>query len=212
MDILSKLFGSGGIVKILRLFLFNPEEGFEAKDVVRRTKVDQDVVRTELAMLAKIGFIKRKSFYKEVENLSRRRSSSAVKKDPKRKRVDGWGLDEHFPYAKELQALLIGASPLWSRDISKRLKRAGNIKLVITSGVFVGDLDGRLDIMIVGDNLNKPQLINTIKDIEAELGRELRYAVFSTPDFKYRLGIYDKLVRDMLDYRHEKVIDRLGVI
>jgi len=212
MDILSKLFGSSGIVKILRLFLFNPEEGFEPKDVVRRTKVDTDVVRNELSMLSKIGFIKRKAFYRVVEDVARRRTEAQVKKEPRRKRVTGWGLNEQFPYIKELQTLLIGSAPVWSRDIIKRLKRAGNIKLVITAGVFVGDLDSRLDILVVGDNLRRPQLITTIKDIEAELGRELRYAVFSTPDFKYRLGIYDKLVRDVLDYRHEKVIDRLGVL
>lgn len=211
MDILSKLFGSSGIVKILRLFLFNPEQGFESKDVVRRTKVDLDVVRTELSMLSKIGFLKRKTFYRDVEDHSRRKAPENEKKAPRRKRVSGWTLDERFPYIKELQALLIGSAPVWSKEMAERLKRAGNIKVVITSGVFVGNLDSRVDILVVGDDLRKQQLMGTIRDIEAELGRELRYAVLSTSDFKYRLGIYDRLIRDVLDYRHLTVIDRLGL-
>lgn len=212
MDTLTKLFGSSAIVKILRMFLFNPDEGFEARDVVKRTKVDIDVVRTELAMLIKIGFIKPKSFFKDIETSVRRRTKVNSKEAaPRRKRVKGWTLDEKFPYVKELQALLIGSAPVWSPDIMGRLKRAGNIKLVITSGVFVGNLESRLDIMVVGDNIRRPHLANSIKDIEAELGREIRYAVFTTSDFKYRLSIYDRLVRDVLDYRHDTVIDRLGI-
>lgn len=211
MDILSKLFGSSAIVKILRLFLFNPYEGYEIRDVIQRTKVDSEVVRSEIAMLGKIGFIKRVNFYRSLEEVQRRRPKTQKNKTLKRKKVSGWGLDDRFPYIKELQALLIGSAPVWNKDIIKKLRRAGSIKVIITSGVFVGNLDSRLDILVVGDNLKRQQLANSIKDIEADLGKEIRYAVFSTPDFKYRLGIYDRLVRDVLDYRHEKVIDRLGV-
>ena len=34
----------------------------------------------------------------------------------------------------------------------------------------------------------------------AELGRELRYASFTTEDFKYRVGVYDRLIRDVFDF------------
>src|SRR3989344_3768467 len=44
--------------------------------------------------------------------------------------------------------------------------------------------------------------------IEAELGRELRYASFTTDDFNYRLGIYDRLIRDIFDYPHQAILDR----
>ena len=50
-----------------------------------------------------------------------------------------------------------------------------------------------------------------MSSIEAELGKELRYAVFETPDFQYRLGIYDKLIRDIFDSEHQKIIDKLGI-
>ena len=50
-----------------------------------------------------------------------------------------------------------------------------------------------------------------IRSIEAEIGKELRYASFETPDFRYRLGMYDKLVRDILDFPHKKVVDKIGV-
>ena len=51
MEILGKLFGSTAIVKILRLFLFNPDTPFESKEIMRRTKVNPDTARMEIAML-----------------------------------------------------------------------------------------------------------------------------------------------------------------
>lgn len=213
LEILSKLFGGAGIVKILRLFLFNPSEAYEPKDVVKRTHADPDVVRSELAMLASIGFIKRKSFYKEVETRqSRRPSVRARKKMPvRRKRVSGWTLNPDFAYLDQLSALLIGGSLFQSKEITRRLRRAGNLKLLITAGVFMHNLDGRIDILVAGDNIKSRQLARIVKDIEAELGRELHYAVFTTQDFKYRLGMYDRLVRDVLDYPHQTIIDRIGI-
>jgi hypothetical protein len=38
------------------------------------------------------------------------------------------------------------------------------------------------------------------------LGKELAYAVFDTNDFKYRVSMYDKLLRDMFDYPHERLV------
>jgi len=214
MEILSKLFGSAGIVKILRLFLFNPTEPYEPKDVVKRTRTDTDVVRSELSMLANVGFLRRRSFYKDIEEPITRRASVSRKKKKtklKRKRVMGWILNQEFSYLKPLQDLLMSTTSLETDNVTRRLCKAGNLKLVIIAGVFVQHWDSRLDILIVGDKVKQSQLSHVIKDIESELGREIRYAVFSTQDFKYRLGIYDRLVRDVLDYPHKTVVDRLGL-
>jgi hypothetical protein len=43
------------------------------------------------------------------------------------------------------------------------------------------------------------------------MGKEIRYSAFETGEFQYRLGMYDKLIRDVLDYPHETVLDKLGV-
>ena len=47
--------------------------------------------------------------------------------------------------------------------------------------------------------------------LEAELGREIRYAFFTTPDFRYRLGVYDRLLRDVFDYPHRVLLDKIGL-
>ena len=77
--------------------------------------------------------------------------------------------------------------------------------------MFIQDADSRIDLLIVGDNLKERALAGAVKDVEAELGKEIRLAVFSRKDFEYRHSMYDKLVRDILDYPHRTLLDRIGV-
>jgi hypothetical protein len=83
--------------------------------------------------------------------------------------------------------------------------------LVLIAGVLKHDPESRVDILIVGDHIKKGMLITAISTLEAELGKELRYAAFETADFKYRISVYDKLVKDILDYPHEKILNKLGI-
>ncbi len=63
----------------------------------------------------------------------------------------------------------------------------------------------------MGDKLEERPLTAAVHLLEAELGRELRFASFSTEQFRYRLGVYDRLLRDVFDYPHRPILDRLGL-
>ena len=204
MDILEKLFGSSAKVRIMRLFLFNPATPYSMSDSSKRTQVSGAKVRRYLSLLAQTGMIHPKSFLKEKILKGKKRKTKKVW-------TRGWVLDTKFPYLAPLQSFLIDIAPLTRDDILKKFQRVGRLKLVILSGVFIHDLESRVDVLVVGDHIKKGVLENIIKSFEAEIGRELKYAAFETSDFKYRLGVYDKLLRDILDYKHNTILDRLGM-
>jgi hypothetical protein len=77
--------------------------------------------------------------------------------------------------------------------------------------MFTGSLESKVDILVVGDRIEERTLKAAIHTIEAELGRELRYASFLTPDFRYRAGVYDRLIRDVMDYSHRNILDKIGL-
>lgn len=208
MDKLAKLFGDGAVVKIMRLFLFNQEAGFEFNDVVGRSKVTKTVARRELKTLEDIGFIKKRSFFKDVKYKSRKKG---VKYEFKKKRVNGWFLNKNFELLNPLHDLLLDSELIREKDIVKQIRSAGNIKLLILSGLFAKDPDRELDILIVGDKLNKAAAERALATLEAEIGRELRYAIFTQEEFEYRTDMYDKLIRDVFDYRNIKLIDKIQV-
>lgn len=205
MDILEKLFGSAAKVKIIKLFLFNPDSAFDNPEAAERAKVSKAVTRREISNLEKIGFVKSKFYIKEI----RRQKNRSIQTF--RKRVNGWTLDPKFPYVEAIKSFLSNINPFKHRDIIDRISRAGKIQLLIISGIFIKDPDSRADLLVVGDNLKQGQLDNIIKTIESEIGKEIRYAVFETSEFNYRLAMFDKLLRDILDYPHEKIINKLNL-
>ncbi len=204
MDTLGKLLGTPARVKIMRLFLLNPDLVIDDVEIARRAKTDKSATRKELKFLLGIRLLTKRTFRKEV--VSKGHSSKGQRKK-KTKKAIGWFLKDDFSYKEALKNLLTMDNFLKKGEMVKRFRVVGKIKLLVAAGVFLQDKNSRVDLMIVGDNLNRRAIDEIIKEIEAELGQELRYAVFETKEFLYRLGMYDKLIRDILDYPHERLID-----
>jgi hypothetical protein len=134
-----------------------------------------------------------------------------VRKSKKANNKNSWLLNEKFPFLAEFQRLLLETSLLNRTEILKKLSKAGRIKALVLTGLFKELWDSRLDILIIGDNIKQSTLDTMIKNLEAEVGREIRYCALDAADFKYRLGVGDRLIRDVLDYPHEIVLDRIGM-
>lgn len=189
MDPLAKLFGSAARVKLLRLFLFNDDTTFLAADAAFRAKVSKDATRKELAALVSAGIIRKKTG----------------------KAPLGYVADKRFAHYDALKVFLRTTTEVSDSAILTALKKAGSVRLVVLSGLFTGALESKVDVLIVGDRMEERPLASAVHALEAELGRELRYACFTTEQFKYRLGVYDRLLRDVFDYPNRVVIDKIGL-
>ncbi|MES2225385.1 MAG: hypothetical protein V4480_01070 [Patescibacteria group bacterium] len=189
MDPLARLFGSFARLKLLRLFLFNDGLGFSSEDIATRTKTPKDTVRKELAVLLASGVIKKRAGKGKAQ----------------------YGADRRFPYLDALQIFIRSTTILGDADMLQSLKRAGSLRLVVLSGLFTGAVETKIDLLVVGDKLEDRPLDTAVRALEAELGRELRFAAFSLEDFKYRRGIYDRLLRDVFDFPHRVLLDKIGL-
>jgi len=205
MDALDAIFGNRAKVKILRLFLFNPETAFFLREVSRRTRVSPNTVRKELSNLTEAGILKKRPIVKNVETI---RGKKAV---VKKARGEGYVLYGKFAYLEPLKNLLVISSVSADESLVRRFAGVGRLKFVLAAGIFIQNWDSRVDILIVGDGLSLRKIETAIRGIEADIGKEITYSAFETQDFEYRLGIHDRLVRDILDYPHVTLLDRLGV-
>ncbi len=183
MEILGKILGNEARVKIMRLFLLNKNNNFNAKEVAQRSRVGVDVVRRELKLLSSAGFTKK-------------RGTASPE----------WYYNNSFSYGEDFEKLLVSGESLSSGSIIETFKKVGKIKLLIVSGVFIKNSDSRVDLLIVGDGMKRAKIEEGMRKIEAEMGVELVYAVFETQEFLYRLNMYDKLIRDILDFPHEVLV------
>lgn len=180
MEILGKILGNPARVKIMRLFLLNRTKSFINADIVKRSRVSIDIVRRELKLLSSVGFIK--------------------------KHATDWSFDSSFKYTYEFESLLVSSDSLDKEALVENFKKTGKIKLLLVSGVFIKEPNSRVDMLIVGDKINRTKIEDGIRKLEAEIGAELVYALFDTKEFNYRLSMYDKLICDVLDFPHEVVL------
>ncbi len=209
MEILGKLFGSILRVKILRLFLFNPGVAYDLDSIATRTQSKLPLVRKEISLLMKISFIKEKTYIKEFEKKKKNGKKTLV--EVTKKKVIGFTLNPAFEYAQTLKKVLLDFQFLDLNEVANRFKKSGRVKFFAVAGVFLNDTNGRADILIVGDGLSKNFVESEVRKLEGEMGKDLTYALFETQDFLYRVQMYDKFVRDILDFKHERLIEKIIV-
>lgn len=189
MEPLARIFGSPARLKMLRLFSFNQDTQFSAESIVKRTKISKELVRAELADLGDAGFLRKKGTH----------ASARYQTNPR------------FEHREALDIFIRETTILSSKQIVTSLRKAGALRLVVLTGLFTGILEPQIDLLVVGDHLNERMLAKAVHSLEADLGREIRYAHFATVDFRYRLGVYDRLLRDVFDYPHRLLVDRIGL-
>ena len=197
METLTALFGSEAKVRALRLFLFNPDTPFFLEEIAARTRCTPAAVKRELSFLLKSDLLKKRLITKEI--------------DGAKERGMAYQLNAKFIYLEHLKNLLTVSSVSADETLMRRFSGVGRLKLFVASGIFIQDWEARIDLLIVGDELDLHKIEAAMKALEAEIGKELAYSAFETPDFEYLLGIHDRLIRDILDYPHVTLLDRLGV-
>ncbi len=197
-DWLSALFGSTAMVKLLRLFLFNPSTTFTLDEILGRARLSRRAARTELSVLERIEIVKRRQVY-------------GIGAKGTKRRMQGFVVNTNFPKLQALQTFLFETTPLESKTVLRHMRKAGRLDTLVIAGIFSRNVDARLDLVVVAKKLLQGKIESAVRTLEAELGIEIRFATFTTDDFLYRIGMYDKLTRDVFDYPHQILVDRIGV-
>jgi hypothetical protein len=198
-DPLAILFGSPARVKLLRFFLFNPSKEFTFDDMCRRARLVRRTARVEITALEKAGVI------------VRRQLSVPIPGKAKKMKALGFALNKNFQQLQSLQTFLFETAPINGKELIGLLRKAGPLDFVAVSGVFVREFEQRLDVILAMKKLSQSKIETAIRSLEAEIGIEIRYAALTSEDLRYRVGMYDKLTRDVFDYKHQILIDRIGI-
>jgi|SRR3989344_1570720 len=123
-------------------------------------------------------------------------------------------LNNRFELFHELKDLILNSLPAERSEIVAKINKLGKVKLAVISGIFLNKdkMDPEVpDLMLVGDDLDRRKLRLFIKSLEAEVGKELKFALMDKEEFNYRFSMFDRFVRVLMDGPHEKLIDRLGL-
>lgn len=174
---LKDLFISKTRVKLLEVFLTNPNKIFYVRELVRSVNEQINAVRAELSRMEKVG---------------------VVYSEPRANRKY-YGVRKDYIYFDELLRLVAKSTGLGGELIREKMK-LGKVKYVMFSGKFIRRMDNSpndVDLLIVG-NVIIPQLSSMVKKAEEEVGREVNYTVMSEDEFSFRKSRNDPFISDIL--------------
>lgn len=191
------LFGSKTRVKLLHLFLNNPNRAFYVREITRKIDEQINSVRRELANMLSIGIIKS-------DNSANNRLYYEINQD--------------YPHYAPLRAIFADehlqsdvASDVEAGDWTKRLKPLGDVRVALLSGGLVRGSMSDVDLLLAGD-INKTQAKRFIKELEEDEGRTLNYTIMSYEDFYYRLSIKDRFITSITNGKFTLLQDSEGIL
>ena len=173
---LQKLFTSKTRVKLLTLFIMNPEREMYIREIARSTKENINAIRRELANLEGIGLLK-----------SERRGNSKY-----------YVVNKKMPIYNELASIILKTEGV-AKELQDSLSEIG-VEIAFIYGSFASGkagVDSDVDIFIIGE-VNEDELIIKIRDVEKKLSREINYVLFTVKEFEEREKSKDPFVLNVL--------------
>lgn len=202
-DFLTLLLGNAARARVLRVFVFN-QEPFTLAQIAKRAGVSAAVAQKEIRSLEKLGIIKKGKYIITLKGIKRTVTG--------KQKGDTWIFDFQFKHALAVSKFVHEISPVKHSVIVEKLRRSGRLVTIVLSGTFVGDPSRPVDLVVAADGLNEKRLEQAVRSLEPLYGREIRYAVFTGPEFRYRLTVQDRLIRDTLDYPHLILLDKTKLL
>ncbi|MEK7124812.1 MAG: hypothetical protein AAB864_00195 [Patescibacteria group bacterium] len=135
---------------------------------------------------------------------------------PTKGRGPFYSLNPDFEFFAELRALVLKSASDERDQMIRNIARLGRVKLAIAAGILINTRDVRnesvlTDLFIVGDDISRRRIGVFLKNLEADIGKEVKLGVMDLDEFEYRYTMFDRFIRVLLEGPHEKLINKLGV-
>lgn len=167
---LKRLFTSKVRIKLLNLFLLNPEQEYFIRELTRKLDEQINSVRRELDNLKKIGLLTSKT----------------------RNRKKYYIANKSFILFNELRSIYAKAANT-NEELIHDIVKLGKVELLILSGIFLNK-EADCDVLVVGD-LDKEALSDLLeKDVE----KPVRFTALDRDDFLYRIKYNDRFITSLL--------------
>jgi hypothetical protein len=184
---IEQLFGSKTRVRLLYLFLEDPERAYYVRELTRRIDAQLNSVRRELMNLVELGIVL------EVEGKILPRENETQKTEKKKY----YKANNRCTFFPELRSIMKKSMVLMNKSFVQEVTAVGDVSLLFLTGKFIDNEKVPSDLMIVG-NLDLEKLQQAIKNFELQIGREINYTFMPKDEFAYRQEVKDRFLSSLL--------------
>ncbi len=185
-DMLEQIIDSKVDSAVLSFFLLAPPRSFSAIELSKRLRFPVGKVVLSLSKLSHHGQLK-----------------SFSKKNKKYYLVN-----QKYKLLPEIKNYLLKNGSKYEDELFSAIRRLGDIKAAFLSGIFTGYANLPVDLLLVG-KVNLKKLDEFLHGASRMMGQEINYSIMSENEFKIRRDTFDRFIKDIFDYRHIVVEDRM---
>ncbi len=175
-------------LRLVKTLILNPKSEFTASEVARKIKFPRRKVDGELKKMEAFGMIKKHSH----------------------KKRKSYFVNRHFIFYPELKAMIGKCNIVPGSKTLQSIKTAGKVFYAVLTGIFIDDKKSAVDLLVVGDNLNKSKIRKTVANIEVDIGREIRFMTMSSKEMFYRMEMLDKFIGETMKAPNIVLVDKLN--
>lgn len=172
-------------VKLLQIFLSNPNQIIHVRELVRQSHEEINAVRRELAHMEKCAM---------------------VRKEQRANRLY-YSFRKDYPLYFDLLELVTKTTGLGAQLLKSRNK-LGRVKFAMLSGRFARNISGtaeKVDLLIIG-NLVIPEIAALVREEELKRGREVFFTPMTEEEFVFRKKKRDSFILSILESGRVMVI------
>lgn len=170
---LKRLFTSNTRIKLLTLFLLNPDNEYFIRELTRKLDEQINSIRRELDNLKKMGLLKTKT----------------------KNRKKYYVVNKNFVVYSDLRNIVLKALSE-KESIAKSMQQLGELDLIVLSGMFV-EKESQVDLLLVG-KIDRARLDRYFTQ-ELETKRPVRFSLMSKEEYQYRRKCNDKFLHDIME-------------
>lgn len=171
------IIGSKSRVKLMTLFLLNPEKRFYLREIARKTEENVNSVRRELKNLEGTGLLRSE----RVGNLKY------------------YSVNTTMPIYAELRDMFLKTEGI-AGVLREKLNELGKIESAFIYGSFAkreGAEGSDIDLFMIG-RVDEERLILLLRELEKRLTREINYVLFTPEEFRERIEKKDPFVGNVM--------------
>jgi predicted nucleotidyltransferase len=175
---MEKLFTSRTRAKLLTLFLTESKKEFYVRELQRKIKENVTSVRRELENLKKLGLVNERK--------------EGIQKF--------YSLNKNHPIYEELRRIVLKTEGV-GKILRDKLSKLAGIKYSMIYGSFAKGTEiesSDVDLIIIG-TVDERKLLEQIRKVEDEIGREVNYILWSEEEFRKKIKEKNSLLMNIVE-------------
>lgn len=185
MNIFEDILDSNQKTALLAFILLSPERGYSLKELAKRLSLSEKAVSAIMSEFEK---------YSLVVTYARDRHMFYI-------------VNQKHKLLPEIKQSLVKNHKTLEDELSIAIKKLGEIQGAFLSGVFTGQPQLPVDLLLVG-KINLTKLDTFLQNCKKLMGVELNYSIMTRDEFLMRRDTFDRFLKDIFDYRHLVVVDK----